>query len=141
MDDNWKNINAERIRSFAQNYATVSPFPGQFGPRTFVSQRSFLRASGVSGRTLAPEAEENKPDTSWTFSPPGDLGRVPPPGEQNLVGRTELNQPLHVLLRHCRWRGQRSAPTASFTHNTAAGTHSYRRASSGPAAGGSGPSW
>lgn len=42
----------------------------------------------------------------WTSSPPGGLGRVPPSGEQNLVGRPELNQPPDVLLRHCRWRSE-----------------------------------
>lgn len=44
--------------------------------------------------------------SSGKLLPPRYLSRVPLPGEKSLVRRSELDQPLHVLLGHCRWRSK-----------------------------------
>lgn len=43
---------------------------------------------------------------AW-FIPPRYLGRVSFPGEKSLVGRPELDQPLHILLSHWKQRGSK----------------------------------
>lgn len=100
----------------------------------FTSETSWL-ASYVSILT--------EPSCPCRILPPCNLGRVPLSCKQSLVGRPELDQPLHVLLGHCmvRWC-QRSKVSADCQPRSTTDTYSCRSPPGAAGEGsGSAPCW
>lgn len=96
----------------------VVPFFGDLVCRQFAFEAQAFEDSAGGNRGGSAERETSHrelPENKVGFIPPCYFGRVSFPGEQGLVGRPELNQPLHILLSHWKPRGQRSTSCSNGT--------------------------